>query len=407
MIESTVDISHGFIDLYAGCGGMSLGMMTAKMKCIAAMEMDPAAARSFWYNLCLHGWSHLWVEPNQEDRIKKIMNKWIEDPHTQNVFFDIPEDDWLTADEISPCLNLFMYNIRNIEPQELMSLCGIESGKLGALVGGPPCQGFSTANSNRSVDDKRNELAFRFWHYAKVIQPKFVIMENVPGILTMGKKKHEKEGPFPRWLRAVAEESGYHFQYEIHDAAHYGVPQRRRRVIFTGVRKDLYDKGTRWEFTKPTHTYNYFKDAEDEEEQNQLSLFDSGTAKREGEPYVTTFEAIGDLMNWKLSGTRKEDAAKLPFGHKDRIGNGDARPGTDKAETYVLDGYRYYADQFNGIYFMRNSLTEAFDTNKNKEHYRICPECGKYNIKVRKNCHYCKYSFSGLILVQPQSIIKS
>lgn len=302
-----------YAEFFAGCGGLSLGFIKAGLKCVSALEYAPDAMHTFWANLCYHGWSHLWVDKTNESLIKKI-SKW--DPQTRNWLFKngIP-DNWLKVDEPMPCLNLFGYDITKLEPEQWMEICGVEPGDIQIFAGGPPCQGFSTANSNRSEFDKRNQLPLRLIHYAKVCKPRFVLIENVPGLLTLGKKKGDKEGPFPRYLREAFEEAGYYMYYQVHNAADYGVPQNRKRVLFFAERIDTY----MIPFSQFTPTHNI---------EGTDGLLKS----------VDVREAIGDL------------------------------PPLQAGQEYKGEAYEI----------------------KRLEGYVICPNCLRYNHKVRDNCHNCE-----------------
>ena len=214
----------------------SLGFELAGLKCISALERDPAAAYTYYHNLCYEGWTHVWIDP-EDDKLKGQLSKW--DRRTSNFLFpDGIDDDWLTSNSPTPCLNLFVMDIMKLEPEDWMKLCGVRPNDIWIFSGGPPCQGFSSANSNRNLLDERNQLPLRFIYYCKVCKPDIVFMENVPGIISLGKKKGEKEGPFIPWIRNAFEEAGYEMQYEVLNAKDFGIPQSRRRVIFIGVRKE-------------------------------------------------------------------------------------------------------------------------------------------------------------------------
>ena len=259
-----------FADFFCGCGGLSLGFINVGLKCISAMDIAPDALWTYWYNLCYKGWSHFFVDP-ENPNIKKIQkNKLWNNGKTSNSLFEkgIP-NNWLspTIKEPMPCLNLFMYSIMDLEPEDWMQMCDIRPGDISIFVGGPPCQGFSTSNNNRNILDERNQLPMRFIYYCKVCKPRFVMMENVPGILTLGKKKEEKEGPFPIWLREKFDDAGYNMEYCVLNAADYGVPQKRKRVFFFAVRKEY----------------------------EQVDLFPTATHGKHLQSYVTVREAIGHL----------------------------------------------------------------------------------------------------------------
>ena len=120
------------------------------------------------------------------------------------------------------------------------------------IIGGPPCQGFSTigrrVSSNpdkRSLADSRNELVYAYAKIVSALRPKFVVMENVKGILTM------KGGAY---INAVLDElhrAGYAAEYKVINMADYGVPQIRERVIIIGNRLGLPPA-----FPKPDHSDN-------------------------------------------------------------------------------------------------------------------------------------------------------
>lgn len=232
------DTRHTFADFFCGCGGLSLGFIQAGLKCISAMDIAPDAIATYWHNLCYNTWSHLWVHP-QNTKALKMLQKHA-DAHTSNVLFPhgVP-DNWLQVQDPMPCLNLFCYSIMDLEPEDWMDICGIRPGDIRIFAGGPPCQGFSTANSSRSIYDKRNQLPLRYLYYAKVCKPDYVLIENVPGLVSLGKKKGDKHGPFVDWIAQAFDDAGYNMSWNIHDCSEYGVPQKRKRVLFIGAKKGL------------------------------------------------------------------------------------------------------------------------------------------------------------------------
>lgn len=115
------------------------------------------------------------------------------------------------------------------------------------VIGGFPCQGFSVANMKRSLDDSRNVLYRELIRVIRDKQPRFFLAENVKGIL------HFAHGEvFTRILEEMSV-LGYKVKYRLFNAADYGVPQKRERVIIVGVRNDInYD----FHFPEPTHGKN-------------------------------------------------------------------------------------------------------------------------------------------------------
>jgi len=112
------------------------------------------------------------------------------------------------------------------------------------LIGGFPCQGFSLANSKREENDKRNTLYLELLRVLIDKQPKFFLAENVKGILSLNKGK-----VFEMIIKDFSE-AGYKVQHKILNAADYGVPQRRERVIIIGVRTDI---GLELKYPKTSH----------------------------------------------------------------------------------------------------------------------------------------------------------
>lgn len=115
------------------------------------------------------------------------------------------------------------------------------------IIGGFPCQGFSLANTGRNVDDSRNFLYREFVRVIKDKNPKFFIAENVKGILSLG------GGEIFKKILSDFRNCGYDVKYHLFNAANYGVPQKRERVIIFGVRTDVNVDTSHFP-PKPTHS---------------------------------------------------------------------------------------------------------------------------------------------------------
>ncbi len=116
------------------------------------------------------------------------------------------------------------------------------------IIGGFPCQGFSLANMNRSTSDSRNKLYLEMKRIIKDKRPKLFLAENVKGILSLNK------GDVFKMILKDFSEIGYNCRYALVNAADYGVPQTRQRVLILGIRKDL---NPNIQFPpKPTHSKN-------------------------------------------------------------------------------------------------------------------------------------------------------
>lgn len=106
-----------------------------------------------------------------------------------------------------------------------------------AVVGGPPCQSFSTAGKRKGVEDERGMLYTQFIHVVETIRPRFFVMENVKGLASMSSAVDDESAP--KVLEVILsrfKELGYHVVHGILDAVHYGTPQFRERLVVIGSR---------------------------------------------------------------------------------------------------------------------------------------------------------------------------
>ena len=130
------------------------------------------------------------------------------------------------------------------------SIADIDSKKIpnfDVLIGGFPCQGFSRANIHRVEKDERNSLYVHVVRILRDKKPKFFLLENVKGIISLNNGADFNE------IKLALEESGYFVQYKVINAADYGVPQSRMRVIIVGLRNDLLGK---YEYIYPDKTHD-------------------------------------------------------------------------------------------------------------------------------------------------------
>jgi DNA (cytosine-5)-methyltransferase 1 len=135
-------------------------------------------------------------------------------------------------------------SITLVEPSDVPEVDGI--------IGGPPCQSWSEAGAGRGLDDARGQVFLDYIELIKAKKPKFFLAENVSGMLS---KTHEKAFNF---LISEMESLGYRFDFKLLNAADYGVPEDRLRVIFVGYQKDL---GIDFEFPEPLAEKITLKDA--------------------------------------------------------------------------------------------------------------------------------------------------
>jgi DNA (cytosine-5)-methyltransferase 1 len=105
------------------------------------------------------------------------------------------------------------------------------------IVGGPPCQGFSSANRwQKEIDDPRNKLFFQYLRFVRILRPKALLIENVRGLLT------RDNGYAKEQIIKLLTELGYFVSFTIEDASEYGVPQQRKRAVIVGIRSDYNSK---------------------------------------------------------------------------------------------------------------------------------------------------------------------
>lgn len=168
------------IDLFAGAGGLSSGLVSEGFKMAAAVELDPASARSYSLN--------------------------------------------------HPKAKVIVEDVRKISGPYLLQQANVASGELDLLTGCPPCQGFSTLRTKRRVklaSDPRNDLITEILRLVRSTRPRAVIVENVPGLA--------KDVRFSSFMHGL-KKSGYKSEYDILNASDFGVPQRRKRLVLVALR---------------------------------------------------------------------------------------------------------------------------------------------------------------------------
>ncbi|MGZ5050473.1 MAG: DNA cytosine methyltransferase [Methylobacter sp.] len=212
---------HGIprvIDLFAGCGGISLGFHAAGFDVVGAVEIDPAAAKSHALNF------HF-----QKD-------KSLLDVHARH------------------------RDIRETEPDVLLKefgLFGRTEDQIDVIVGGPPCQAFARVgraklrevadHPDAFLQDHRSNLYLRYLDYVRALQPVALVMENVPDVLNYGGHNVAEE------VCEVLYDLGYSARYTILNAVFYGVPEMRERMFLVAYRRELLIE--KWH-PEPTHWIN-------------------------------------------------------------------------------------------------------------------------------------------------------
>ncbi|MFU8771990.1 MAG: DNA cytosine methyltransferase [Anaerolineales bacterium] len=191
LTEATIDPQPAgtFVDLFCGCGGFTLGMMRAGYKCLAAIDFDPHAVDALRTNLKDVG-------------------------------------------------HVLQRDLTTCSPEEIEQIIGTST--VDVIVGGPPCQGFSTArqrdgsnHGDRLKEDSRRLLYKEFFKFIDHFKPKVFVMENVLGI------KSAAGGKYFASVQSDARSIGYCVHGQVEKAWELGVPQKRRRQLIIGTRNDI------------------------------------------------------------------------------------------------------------------------------------------------------------------------
>lgn len=199
------------IDLFCGAGGMSEGILQAGFHILFSSDINESVEKTY---------------TNRHKQLGYIQGK--------NTFFRRADIRDLTGDSIKG-------DIASLEMFEGKGCPDID-----AIFGGPPCQGFSRAG-RRNPNDPRNMLFKEYVRVIDQIRPKYVVVENVAGFIDMKLcdfkghtgKLYKGDHTVPELLKSELTKIGYDMKLQILNAADYGVPQRRNRVIVLANRKDV------------------------------------------------------------------------------------------------------------------------------------------------------------------------
>jgi DNA (cytosine-5)-methyltransferase 1 len=234
------------IDLFSGAGGLTTGFHLAGFETLCAIDSNKKALATYQHNY----------------------------PNTKVIHQDI----------------------REVNPSELRHNLGLEREQLKAIIGGPPCQGFSRniPAEYRYIDDPQNQLYKSFLNFVKEFKPLYVIMENVPEILTA------YQGLFKYQITNQLESLGYKVISSSLNAAKYGVPQTRSRAFFIASLERLIV------LPNPTHNDDDIK----VKSRNKESSYQTNLLKSNSSPIVTVKDAIGDLP--ELNAGQKYDEDRYP-----------------------------------------------------------------------------------------------
>ena len=273
------------VDLFSGCGGISIGFGLAGNEIIAGFDKDTSAMESWWFN-------HR------------------EGPRRTNQIYQ-------------------SIDLTSMSPQEAFSLYGLEDelNRVDILVGGPPCQAYSKAGRSKlralaqdeeaHLNDDRGSLWERFIYFVRELAPVAIFLENVPDSLSYGRVN------IPEQICLKLQEMGYFSQYSLLNAAEYGVPQSRERVLVMAVHDRIYDGHAL--FPTATHHLPYYKEMQESGRSRMKKIVKEGmdpfatippvTSEKYPEA-ITAEQALGDLP---IMETLKPDGSLLPHSKSRRV----------------------------------------------------------------------------------------
>ena len=189
------------VSLFSGAGGMDIGVRSAGFEIMASVERDKHCCSTLRANIDL-----------EEHRTLVLEN-----------------------------------DIREVDPETLMDMLGIQPGSLDLLFGGPPCQAFSQIGKQASLGDERGLLLFEMTRFASVLKPKAVFIEQVKGLISAKDQQGRSGGVLDMLLKEL-EAIGYSPKWKLLNSADHGVAQQRKRVFIVATR----EKNT-FSFPSATH----------------------------------------------------------------------------------------------------------------------------------------------------------
>lgn len=207
-----IDYSFNCISLFSGGGGLDLGAHFAGFKSALVSDIIPICTETIKHNL----------------------------PH----------------------VNVYNDDAMDLTPDKVKELSGIE-GDIDLIIAGPPCQSFSIMGKRQSLSDPRGKLTIKYFELVVGLKPKAFVFENVPGLMTVNMGED-----FDNLLGFIRETTGYNIFHDVLNAANFGVPQYRERLVIVGFRPDI-DSG---KFEYPSKPSGYFADKLPEKVPSKMAL---------------------------------------------------------------------------------------------------------------------------------------
>lgn len=227
------------ISLFSGAGGMDIGVQQAGFTILSCFELDKNCCETLRENI------------SRENR-KTVV---------------------------------YEGDIKAFAPEQLLEDLGYNPGEVDLLFGGPPCQAFSQIGKQQSLLDERGLLLFQMVRYARVIQPRAIMIEQVKGLLTAKDLSGKRGGVFEQFIKEL-EELDYVPKWRVMLAADYGVPQLRERVFVVATKKP-----NGFQFPNPTHS----------KPSKAMNLFN-----------LPPYRTVGDVINGLGEPVVKSDTSEIP-----------------------------------------------------------------------------------------------
>lgn len=347
------------IDLFAGAGGFSLAALNQNIRILSAIELDSDACDTYKKNL---------VTNRNND------------------------------------ITIYNEDIMNISPDKIMNDIGLKPKELDIIIGGPPCQGFSSHRiKNSGVDDPRNNLLIRYFDFVCKFQPKLFLVENVPGLLW------ERHATYLNQFKKLAENNSYKLLDPIKlNAKDFGVPQNRNRVFLLGIRNDL--KGNVSWPPMPTHFRDkppYWKTSSEVFENPPINVI-------EYLHKIIDKKIINTLVFNKENSTCKDDPSNIHMNHAEYMINrfamtpiNGSREDIDFSLPCHSNGYKGHKDVYGRIRLAQAGPTITTGC-MNPSKGRFLHPWENHGITIRQAARFQTfpddYIFSGGIISQAKQV---
>lgn len=333
-----------YIDLFAGCGGLSLGLHNAGIQGLFAIEKNSDAFKTLQHNL---------IEKKKH--------------------FDWPK--WLPVGhhDINDVLENYESNLKALR------------GTVSIVAGGPPCQGFSMAG-RRNESDLRNDLVNSYIKFVDCVQPDLIFFENVKGFTMEFKKNKEKGIAYSSLVTQKLRDLGYFVKGQLVNFGEYGVPQKRTRFILVGMKNNLVN-------ASQEKIESFFTQLEE----NSFSFL-----KKKGLSKTTNLEeAISDLL--RAHGTEQSpDTPSFQAGIYGTKESGYQKLMRKNIKRTVPDSHRY-AKHFTKT---SNRFQIILDLSTNRRNFDLSQQIkDQYSLKKHTIIPLCSESKSPTITTLPDDYI--